>query len=102
MQKKSPNGEIARIESSLKQIEANQNSMAQSLESLSALIMDPNDGIVVSANKNTEYRKEMQRERKKSVGNLKAIMRWKKGMDKALWVLFSTVVAIIVKLIFYT
>ena len=76
-----PNGELQEIHETVKEIK----------ESL----LDPEDGIIVRVNKNTYWRKELDAD------EFKALLRWKQSVTHAMWLVYSAVLGILVKLIFF-
>jgi len=90
-----PNGE-------LKQMADNMKEMKEDVSELKYMLLNPEDGIVVKVNRNTEFRKE--RENKipfldSQVKDLEELKTWKNGVVKALWIIFGALAAIIVRLI---
>jgi hypothetical protein len=98
---KVPNGEIARIESSLIQIESNQRDMSQNMQSLTKMIMDPVEGLIVSTNKNTDFRKMCEPEREATLDKFKSVLRWQSGINKVLWAIGFATITLVFKTIFY-
>jgi len=78
---KMPNGELKEMHENIKEIKA--------------ILLDPEDGIIVRVNKNTYWRKEL------NADEFKALLRWKQSVTHAMWVVYSAVIGIIVKLIFF-
>ena len=76
-----PNGELQEIHETVKEIKE--------------ILLDPEDGIIVRVNKNTYWRKELDAD------EFKALLRWKQGVTHAMWVVYSAVLGILVKLIFF-
>ena len=76
-----PNGELKEIHENVKEIKA--------------ILLDPEDGIIVRVNKNTYWRKELDAD------EFKALLRWKQSVTHAMWMIYSAVIGIIVKLIFF-
>jgi hypothetical protein len=77
-----PNGELKEIHENVKEIKE--------------ILLDPEDGLIVRVNKNTFWRKEIDAD------EFKALIRWKHSINSALYVVYSAVVGIILKLIFWT
>ena len=77
-----PNGEIKEMHENIKEIKE--------------ILLDPEDGIIVRVNKNTFWRKEIDSD------EFKALVRWKQTINNALYVVYTAVVGIILKLIFWT
>ena len=79
---KLPNGELEEMHEMIKEIKE--------------ILLDPEDGIIVRVNKNTFWRKEIDAD------EFKALIRWKQSVTHAMWVVYSALVGIILKLIFWT
>ena len=57
---KMPNGEIKVIQEKISGIESSQEDMHEDLRLIKKQLLDPEDGIVVRVNKNTEFRKKKE------------------------------------------
>jgi len=68
----------------------------QTVKEIKEVLLDPEDGIIVRVNKNTFWRKEIDAD------EFKALIRWKQSINSALYVVYTAVVGIILKLIFWT
>jgi len=82
IEKRLPNGELQEMHEMIKEIKE--------------ILLDPEDGIIVRVNKNTYWRKEIDSD------EFKALVRWKQTINNALYVVYTAVVGIILKLIFWT
>lgn len=90
-----PNGE-------LKQMQKDMGDMKDDISDLKYTLLNPDNGVIVSTNKNTEYRIELQANEKDfrfQMLELKELKRWKDGVTKALWIIFGTIVAIIFQIL---
>ena len=76
-----PNGELQEIHENVKEIKE--------------ILLDPEDGIIVRVNKNTYWRKELDAD------EFKSLLRWKQSVTHAMWIAYSTLLGILVKLIFF-
>ena len=81
IEKRLPNGELQEIHENVKEIKE--------------ILLDPEDGIVVRVNKNTYWRHQIDTD------EFKALIRWKQSVNHAMWIAYSALVGIIVKLIFF-
>jgi len=59
------------------------------------ILLDPEDGIIVRVNKNTFWRKELDAD------EFKALLRWKQTVTHAMWIAYTALSGIIVKLVFF-
>ena len=70
--------------------------MHEMIKEIKEVLLDPEDGIIVRVNKNTFWRKEIDAD------EFKAMVRWKSTMNQAMWIAYTALVGIIVKLMFWT
>lgn len=100
---KLPNGELEVIKKSIQSLEADQKAIKDDLEYFKKRLFNPDDGIVVRVNKNSESIDHFENIEddmpvlKNRIYNLES---WQGGVNKALWVVYSAVVGIIISLIF--
>lgn len=95
---KLPNGEIKAIQDKIASIESSQEEMRDDLRAIKKQLLDPEDGIVVRVNKNTEFRRRKEQEERdfvKIIDEHKEIMSWKATVTRILWVFFSSIAGII-------
>ena len=100
---KMPNGEIKSIQDKIENIESAQEDMHEDLRQIKKQLLDPEDGIVVRVNKNTEFRKrkeESERTFQAIIDEHKELMSWKSTVTKILWILFTAVAGILVSIVF--
>ena len=81
IEKRLPNGELKEIHNVVKEIKQ--------------ILLDPEDGLIVRVNKNTYWRREIDSD------EFKALLRWKQGVTHAMWIGYTTIFGIIIKLIFF-
>ena len=81
IENKLPNGELKEIHENVKEIKA--------------ILLDPEDGLIVRVNKNTYWRRQVDTD------EFKAIVRWKQGVTHALWISYTALVGIIIKIVFF-
>jgi hypothetical protein len=100
---KMPNGEMKVIQEKISGIESSQEDMHEDLRLIKKQLLDPEDGIVVRVNKNTEFRKkkeEAERDYSKIIDEHKELMSWKTTVTKFLWIIISSIAGIIVAMLF--
>ena len=78
---KLPNGELKEIHENVKEIKE--------------ILLDPEDGLIVRVNKNTFWRRQVDTD------EFKALLRWKSNMNHAIWISYTALIGIIVKIIFF-
>ena len=99
---KLPNGEIKVIQDKIAGIESSQEDMHEDLKAISKQLLDPEDGIVVRVNKNTDFRRRKEQEERdftKLIDEHKEILSWKSTVTRILWILFSSIAGIIVTML---
>jgi len=99
-----PNGELRMMQLGLEDLKRNQTEMKESLSELKKKLLDPEDGIIVKVNKNTEFRHEGEEKMvywEKKLQKVEELSRWQSGVNKALWIIFTAIVSIVVKLVFF-
>jgi len=90
-----PNGE-------LKQMLSEMEEMKEDISDLKYTLLNPENGVIVNTNKNTEFREEMQAGEKDfqiQMRELEDLKRWKDGVTKALWIIFGSLVAIVARIL---
>ena len=90
LKKGKPNGDIKRLEVKLCE-------MCDKQDRLYDLIMDPETGLVVSTNKNTEFRTTCAPEREILITKFQGVLRWKRAIEWGLGVLFIAFVGALIK-----
>jgi hypothetical protein len=70
--------------------------MHEMIKEIKEVLLDPEDGLIVRVNKNTFWRKEIDAD------EFKALVRWKTTINQAMWIAYTALVGIIVKLMFWT
>ena len=67
----------------------------QVVNEIKEILLDPEDGLIVRVNKNTYWRKELDAD------EFKALLRWKQAVTHAMWISYTALFGIIIKLIFF-
>ena len=106
LKKKLPNGEFALLKKSVEDLSSGQNALKSSIRELKQQLLDPDNGVVVRVNRNSEFRKESEQRGplcQQSFENMEdsvnSILGWKDNVSKALWILFTGIAGLIVKTI---
>ena len=95
IKKDMPNGELISLVEDVKELK-------EDMSDLKYTLLNPEDGVIVKTNQNTLYRKQLESNQKEfdsKMLELESMKRWKEGVNKALWILFSGLAAVIIKLL---
>ena len=103
---KLPNGEFALLKKSVEDLSGGQEALKSSIRELKQQLLDPDNGVVVRVNRNSEFRKESQdrgplcqQSFEQMEDSVNSILGWKDNVSKALWILFTGIAGLIVKTI---
>lgn len=103
IKKQLPNGELKAIQERIERIDQGQEDMKEDLRAIKRQLLDPEDGVVVRVNKNTEFRKkieENEHDYDKLLEEHKEMMSFKDTVTKVLWIVFAALAGIIIAIIF--
>ena len=107
IKKKLPNGEFALLKKSVEDLSVGQNALKLSIRELKQQLLDPDNGVVVRVNRNSEFRKGSEERGplceqsfENMEDNVNSILGWKDNVSRALWILFTGIAGIIVKILF--
>ena len=101
---KLPNGEFALLKKSVEDLHGGQETLRSSIRELKKQLLDPDNGVVVRVNRNSDFRKESeqrgplcQQSFENMEDNVNSILGWKENVSKALWILFTGIAGLIIK-----
>jgi seryl-tRNA synthetase len=100
---KLPNGELEVIKRSIQTLSEDQKSIKEDLEYFKKRLFNPDDGVIVRINKNTDAimrNEEMIEEIPQLKNRIDSVEKWQGGVNKALWFVFTTIGGIIIALVF--
>lgn len=100
---KLPNGELEVIKRSIQSLSEDQKSIKEDLEYFKKRLFNPDDGVIVRINKNTDAimrNEEMIEEIPQMKNRMDNLENWQNGVNKALWFVFTTIGGIIIAMIF--
>lgn len=92
---KLPNGE-------LKQMQKDIESMKDDMSDMKFTLLNPENGVIVNTNKNTDFRQKMEaneREFLAQMAEVNDIKRWKQGVTRALWIIFGILASVIIRML---
>ena len=90
-----PNGE-------LKLMQRDMEVLKEDVSDLKYTLLNPENGVIVNTNKNTEFRQDMQAGQKEfniQMLELEGLKSWKAGVNKALWIIFGSIAAIVIRVL---
>ena len=109
IEQKLPNGELEDLKIHLSKLSTDQKEHATKMEDvhtdvteLKQKLLDPEDGLVVKINKNTYWRKTITEgdvNFDSIKDDVKDLNSFKSNVTKALWVVYTTIMGVIIKLI---
>jgi len=95
MKSKLPNGELVRMAESMEE-------MKEDISELKYMLLNPEDGVIVKVNKNSDFRKKFEINEKEFDDTLKTVEElrsFKETVTKALWIVFAALVGIVIRII---
>ena len=90
-----PNGE-------LKQMANDFQKMKEDVSDLKRTLLNPDNGVIVNTNKNTEsriYHESRAELYADNVSRLNELQSWKSGVNRALWIIFGIMAGIIIRML---
>ena len=100
LEKKLPNGELKDLQIQFEKLATSQKEHSDKMDECGKCIsevkerlLNPEDGLVVRINKNTYWRRQVNPD------DVKDLLGFRNNVTKALWILFTAIVGILVKII---
>ena len=99
---KMPNGELTLLKKSVEDLQVDHKELRDSIRDLKKQLLDPDNGVVVRVNRNSEFRREREDSSEKlstlfeQVSNL---IQWKNSISKILWILFTAIIGLVIKVL---
>ena len=107
LKSKMPNGNIALLQQAIDDLKSNQDSLKDSIRDLKKQLLDPDNGVVVRVNRNSEFRKDSEERGplcEQSFGEMQDkvedLTSWKTNVTKFVWIMLTTMVGLIAKVIY--
>ena len=95
IKKHMPNGELKVLVEDMKE-------MKEDITDLKYTLLNPENGVIVKTNQNSAFREKMEAGDKDfatKMAEVEDLKRWKDGVNKALWILFGGLAAVIIRLL---
>ena len=105
MRSKLPNGELKVIQSSIEDLKNSQSHIKEDVSEVKRRLLDPETGIIVRLNQNTKYiedKQDLEDYYEEIIDQHKELLSWKNNMTKAMWIVFTALVGILTKMMFFT
>jgi len=99
LKKDMPNGNILKIEQSLIEMHQNQRDMKKDMKGIQKRLFNPDDGLIVQTNKNTEFREMCEPERQQLIDQFKGVLRWKRVIEWGIGVVFVAIIGAVIKIL---
>ena len=99
-----PNGELALIKKQLEDLEEGQKGIRSEIRTIQKRLFNPDDGLIVEVHKNTDFREGQDKSMpmyNDIINDFKGVLTWKSNVTKALWALYSAIIGLIIKLLFW-
>ena len=90
-----PNGELKQMQKDIQELKEDVSDMKYTL-------LNPDNGVIVNTNKNSEFRQSMQANQKdfdSQMAKISEIEHWKQGVTRALWIIFGIMAGIIIRML---
>ena len=107
LKSKMPNGNIALLQQSIDDLQKSNDGVKISMRELKKQLLDPDDGVVVRVNKNSEFRRESeergplcQKSFEEMEDTVQDLTEWKANVTKFIWILLTSMVGLIAKVIY--
>ena len=104
LRKKIPNGEITLLTKAVEDLQISQKDSKEDIRDLKKQLLDPDDGGVVRVNKNSATRKYWSArtdEVENTFNSIRDLLNWKHNVNKALWIVYSSLMGLVVKILFW-
>ena len=107
IQAKLPNGELESMKSMIASMQNDQKVIKEDLEYFKKRLFNPDDGVIVRINKNTDSIERFGKEIEDIVGDyprvlsrLESLESWRDGVNKALWIIYTSIIGLILTAVF--
>ena len=107
LKRKMPNGNIALLQQAIEDLKNNQDGLKDSIRDLKKQLLDPDNGVVVRVNRNSEFRKDseargplFEKSFEEMQDKVSDLTDWKTNVTKFVWIMLTTMVGLIAKVIY--
>ena len=99
---KLPNGELTLLKKSVEDLQVDHRELRDTIRELKKQLLDPDRGVVVRVNKNSEFRREREESSEKLstlFEQVNSLITWKNGINKILWIVFTAIIGLVIKVL---
>jgi len=98
-----PNGELKHLQDSIEDLRKDQKVLKDDISDIKRKLLDPETGVIVRVNENTKFRLQEEDRYEDYLefnADLRSLKKWQGGINKAMWIIFTAIAAIALKVIF--
>ena len=99
---KLPNGELTLLKKSVEDLQVDHKELRDSIRELKKQLLDPDKGVVVRVNRNSEFRREREGSSEKLstlFEQVTQMLNWKNSVTKMLWIVFTAIIGLVIKVL---
>ena len=99
---KLPNGQLTLLKKSVEDLQVDHKELRDTIRELKKQLLDPDRGVVVRVNKNSEFRREREDSSEKLstlFEQVNSLITWKNGINKILWIVFTAIIGLVIKVL---
>ena len=102
LKKKLPNGELTLLKKSVEDLQDGQKELRDGMKEIKKQLLDPDNGVVIRVNRNSEFRREKEEKYPKlerAFEQINLMISWKNSINKILWVVFTALIGLVIKVL---
>jgi len=99
---KMPNGELTLLKKSVEDLQVDNKELRDTIRELRRQLLDPDKGVVIRVNRNSEFRREREDSQEKLstlYEQVHQMISWKDSITKILWVVGTALVGLVIKVL---
>ena len=99
---KMPNGELTLLKKSVEDLQLDHKELRDSIRELKKQLLDPDKGVIVRVNRNSEFRREREGSQEKLstlFEQVTQMLNWKNSVTKMLWIVFTAIIGLVIKVL---
>ena len=99
---KLPNGQLTLLKKSVEDLQVDHRELRDTIRELKKQLLDPDRGVVVRVNKNSEFRREREDSSEKLstlFEQVNQMLNWKNSVTKMLWIVFTAIIGLVIKVL---